>query len=149
MVGGGSFRFRAIKPLQNEPTCTAGLEVSKLFCKMMGLMPPKTRALSTQARSSGSPEATNIIIITIAVSLAVQHTSSGAINAHALHTLGHGLERTREGSCNYTSHPNVTYLDPNNVILCVNGEGEDKCRARCDADPECAGTGAYYPLSSG
>ena len=113
----------------------------------MSLMPSKTRALSTQARS-GSPQATNIII-TLAVSLAVQHTSSGAITAHALHTIGRGLERTREGSCNYTSHPNVTYLDPNNVILCVNGEGEDKCRARCDTDPECAGTGAYYPLSSG
>ena len=116
---------------------------------MMGLMPPQKRALSTQARSSGSHLAATNIIITIAVSLAVQHTSSGAIAAHALHTIGHGLERTREGSCNYTSHPNVTYLDPNNVILCVNGEGEQKCRARCDADPECAGTGAYYPLSSG
>lgn len=52
-------------------------------------------------------------------------------------------------SCNYTSHPNVTYLDPNSVILCINGEGVERCRLRCDDDAECAGIGAYYPLSSG
>jgi hypothetical protein len=46
-------------------------------------------------------------------------------------------------ACEYTAHPNTTFLGPGNVIECKNAEGMAACRARCSADVHCSGFGVY------
>ena len=53
-----------------------------------------------------------------------------------------------EAACKYQRRDNETYK-ANNVISCVNGEGQARCAARCDADDHCAGYGVYKPIRSG
>jgi predicted neuraminidase len=48
-------------------------------------------------------------------------------------------------ACQYTPHPNTTFLGGthDNVISCEDTEGLAHCRARCDADDQCSGFGIY------
>ncbi len=50
--------------------------------------------------------------------------------------------------CTYTPHNNISYLG-NNVIECVDGEGQQACQLRCSYDPFCTNYGIYEVAPAG